>query len=219
MKYILFDLDGTLANTIGDIQGAINHVLQLCYCPTITEEQCMEVVGNGLKNALKGALILNHRAFEPDEMEILHHELITYYSEHPSDKTKPYKGMTEFLLRLKEKGYVLGVLSNKSDILVKQIIKDIFPDNLFSFIHGGCDTLPMKPDKGALDPFLEVMKIEKDEVLYVGDSEVDFNFIKNTEVKGCIVTWGFRTKEKLVEIGASPLLDSINQLEEFIYVS
>ncbi len=219
MKYILFDLDGTLANTVGDIQGAINHVLELCYCPTIDEAQCMEVVGNGLKNALKGALMLYRRAFEPDEMEILLHELITYYSQHPVDKTKPYEGMTELLLRLKDKGYVLGVLSNKSDKLVKQIIKTIFPDNLFSFISGGCDTLPLKPKKEALEPFLQAVNAKKDEVLYVGDSEVDFNFIENAEVKGCVVTWGFRTKERLVEIGAAPLIDTIDQLEEFIYVS
>lgn len=217
MQYLLFDLDGTLANTAKDIQEAINHSLELVYSPTITLEECMEVVGNGLKNALKGALCLKNRAFEPDEMAILNYELIKYYESHYATYSRAYPGIVELLVKLKEKGYGLGVISNKTETLVKLIVNELFPDNLFSYIGGGCDKIALKPDEAPLDKALTTLSINKDDVLYFGDSEVDNQFIENCKIKGGIVTWGFRSRSLLEEKNIKPLIDDVSQLEEFIY--
>ncbi|NLZ68907.1 MAG: HAD family hydrolase, partial [Spirochaetales bacterium] len=142
-----------------------------------------------------------------------------YYESHYATYSRAYPGIVELLVKLKEKGYGLGVISNKTETLVKLIVNELFPDNLFSYIGGGCDKIALKPDEAPLDKALTTLSINKDDVLYFGDSEVDNQFIENCKIKGGIVTWGFRSRSLLEEKNIKPLIYDVSQLEEFIYGS
>lgn len=219
-KCVLFDLDGTVVNTVRDIQEAINYTLSLVYTPLIDEEECKSVVGNGLKNALKNALILKRRSFEPDEMEILNHELLAYYKKNPCVYSLPYPGIVDFLLQLKKDGFSLGLISNKAENLVMEIVDKLFPTNLFDYVGGEKTGVKLKPDVEAFLICREALGSEDDtEFLYVGDSEVDYTFSGNCKIKSAIVSWGFRSKDYLVNKGVKPLFDDIDQLKEYIYES
>lgn len=209
MRILLFDLDGTLVDTLPDITGALNHVMRLTYNREIEQKECRTLVGRGLRNALKGALWLSRAAYPEEEFEILYAELVSYYGEHAYDESRPYEGVIEFLYRMKAKGYTLGLLSNKADAIVQEIISALFPPGLFDLVSGLKEGVAMKPAKEAV----EAMGFPLKEVFYIGDSEVDYETIKNSGIKGAIVTWGFRTKKELEEAGVSPLFDNIEQLE------
>ncbi len=215
MKALLFDLDGTLVNTLGDIRAALNHCMELTYNRSISDAECRKVVGRGLKNALKGALWYSGSAYPEDEMDMLYSELISYYEEHAVDYSKPYDGVKDLLETALAKGYLLGVLSNKSDELVIQIVSKLFPSIPFSYVHGQRKDKPLKPAKEAIDDFLSVTGLKAEEVLYIGDSEVDAEFVNNVpSLEGIIVTYGFRSKEELSGCRDVMLIDSIKQIEE-----
>ena len=218
-KGLLFDLDGTLVDTAEDIRCAINHVMRLTYNREITKDECLRVVGRGLRNAMKGALALSGAHYPDDEINILYSELISYYSSHPSDHSHPYPGITEFLKLMSERGYALGILSNKSDILVQEIVKKLFGDINFSFVSGFCDKIPLKPDRGGVLAFAQCAHVNLEDITYVGDSEVDAETIKAAyPVKGVLVSWGFRPRcelERLLDDNIK-LIDNIKELGNVI---
>lgn len=219
MKGVLFDLDGTLVDTLEDIRGALNHVLSLCYCRPLTAQECRLVVGRGLRKALRDALWLSRSAFPEDEMEILYRQLIDYYSQHATEKSVPYDGILPLLEKLQADGIRTGVLSNKADSLVKEIISTLFPSFTFDYVSGLKEGQKPKPDNDAVKDFISLCNGSAGDVTIVGDSEVDWQCALNYRTRAVIVTYGYRSEEELIREGAENLAGSIEEVEKKLYES
>lgn len=214
---IVFDLDGTLVDTIPDIAAAINAALAAAGASPLENGQVKQLVGRGLANALKGALKVSGLKTEGETFSMGMSVLMDYYTDHSHDNSVPYPGIPELLGKLHRKGTVLGVLSNKTDSLVADIIPALFRGIPFAFIRGQRADRPMKPEPAALDDFFSLTGLKPADVCYVGDSEVDWQFASRFPGMGCvIVTWGFRTPEQLEGAGVAPLVHTISELEEAI---
>lgn len=217
MSGILFDLDGTLVNTLEDIRAAMNHVMRLSYCREITSEECMSVVGSGLRKALISSLWFSGSAFPEDELDVLYAELIDYYEKHLVVHSRPYEGIVDFLHEAKSRGYCLGILSNKTDRLVKEMVETLFERDLFDFVRGLRPGEAPKPDNNGPEDFLNLCNLDKEDVTIVGDSQVDWKCAKQRGMKAIIVTYGFRTRCELEGAGISPLADSIKEVAKLLW--
>ncbi len=217
LQAILFDMDGTLIDTIKDIQFAINGALASQSVMPMSEEQTKQVVGRGLINALKGALSLQAKQLDEQSFARMYQLMIDLYHEHPCDYSHPYEGIEAFLERLISAGLVLGILSNKEDVLTQQIVKKIFPHIDFSWVCGMKLDEPKKPDKHGVVKFCTSEGLCLGEVLYVGDSEVDYYTAQNAGCPVFLVSWGFRKKEDLHALDDAVIVDSVDELEEAIY--
>ena len=219
-RAVLFDFDGTLADTAGDISASVNHALMVRYGEgnSIDLEQCRRTVGNGLRNELKASCEHLGLPFDDKTLDESLVVLEAYYSEHPCDHTTAYPGIERLLDSCSERSLILGVFSNKAQALLEKVVPMVFPRARFSYICGLRKDLPRKPDPAGILLFLNELGLGKDEVLYVGDSEVDWTVGNRAGVDTAIVTWGFRSRERLLGCGVSPaaLIDIPEQLEQLI---
>ena len=216
MKGLLFDLDGTLVDTLEDIRAALNHVLALCYCRPITAQECRTVVGNGLRKALIGALWFSRAAYPEDELDILYRELVGYYSAHACVHSRVYDGVPALLDEARARGFATGVLSNKADSLVHEIIGQLLP-GCFDFVRGLRDGEAPKPDKKGVDDFIALCKASHADVTMIGDSEVDWATAENAGVRSVIVTYGYRKREDLEKEGVSTLADNLEEVRRILW--
>lgn len=215
---VLFDLDGTLVDTIPDIATALNAAVVEEGLAPLSREQVQSVVGRGLRNALKDGLAIRGRDVSDERLDTLFETLMRTYAAHPVDCSVPYDGIEELLGRLVEGGISIGVLSNKADSLIQVIVRELFPTVPFAMVEGMRSDRPRKPDPQGVREFARKTGIPLSQVLYVGDSEVDWQTARNvSEVQVAIVTWGFRSREKLEAGGIRPLCDTIGELEESIW--
>lgn len=217
MSAILFDLDGTLVDTLEDIRGALNHVLELCYCRKISSQECKSVVGGGLRKALISSLWFSRAAFPEDELDMLYGELCEYYEKHLVDHSRPYEGVVDFLHEAKGRGYKLGILSNKADSLVQEIVLRLFEPGLFDFVRGLRPNEAPKPDNNGPEDFLSLCNINVEDVTIVGDSQADWACAGKHGMKAIIVTYGFRTRLELEGEGISPLADSPKEVAKLLW--
>lgn len=195
MKIAIFDLDGTLLNTIADLASAANHALEALGFPRRSEEECRQFVGNGVTKLLERALPEGSKT--PGQVERMREEFFKYYDEHLWDATFVYPGMTELLDALQARGVMLAVASNKYQSATERLVKHFFPQIQFLDVLGQRDGVPVKPDPDIVYELLLSAGTKKEDVLYVGDSDVDMQTAKNAGVRVCAVTWGFRTRELL----------------------
>ena len=201
---ILWDLDGTLLNTLEDLMDGVNYALEQFGLPARTLREIREFVGNGAANLISRAV--EGRA---DEGEVLD-TFRTYYNAHCQVKTKPYEGVLEALAQLGEK-YPMAIVSNKPDSAVKPLCEQYFPGIYALGERSGC------PRKPAADMVFTAMKdIGVETCLYVGDSEVDIATAKNAGVKCLSVLWGFRDKDVLEAVGGQYFCEDTAQLVEKI---
>ena len=202
IKAVVFDLDGTLLNTIQDLANASNDALEKMGCPTHSVEEYKHLVGDGRRNLILRMLPEGRRGDETAVARAT--ELFdAYYQQHMRDCTAPYPGIPALLRGLKGKGLRLGVVSNKPHEFVTQIVEEYFP-GMFDSVAGQQGTL-VKPDPAALNRVIADFGLHPDEVLYVGDSNVDIRTAQNAKTASCGVLWGFRGREELEEAGAQHL--------------
>ena len=214
---ILFDMDGTLIDTIEDIQNAINGALASQNISPITQDQTKKVVGKGLRNALKGALAFHLQDLDEHVFESTYQLMISLYHEHYADYSHPYEGIENLLKKMLADGYRLGILSNKEDALTQRIIKKVLPDIDFIWVSGMKVGEPRKPDKYGVRQFCKVVNLAPEDVMYIGDSEVDYHTAKNAGCPILLVSWGFREKEVLHTLSDAVIVDSVRELEDAIY--
>jgi phosphoglycolate phosphatase len=213
-KAILFDLDGTLANTIKDITFAINAALESISLEPINEVQGKSFVGRGLKNALVNALEARGKRVSDQQLDKLMAILSKNYESHPVQFATAYEGAQEFLELCQSKQIIVGVLSNKDHALVVTIVKHLFPTITFAFVQGALSEYPLKPDPKTVHLFMEEHNLDSDELLFIGDSEVDDLTSQRANVRGALVSWGFRDKKELEYSNFSPIYDTFEQLRK-----
>ena len=210
MKYeaVIFDLDGTLLDTLEDLRSSVNHALRTFGLPERSLEEIRTFVGNGVRNLMLKAV--PGGADEPRFEEIFA-EFKRYYAVHWRDVTKPYDGAVELVEELYRRGLKLAVVSNKSDAEVKNLCKEFFGEHIL-VIRGEVPGVPRKPAPDAVLLALESLGMERRQALYVGDSEVDVRTARNAEVDCVAVTWGFRSREELSLEGATVFIDHPSEL-------
>ena len=207
-KLYIFDMDGTILNTIDDIAGAINYVLDMHGYPRHTVDEVKSFVGNGLKRALELSL---PDGVAGDVLNQLFTELVAYYNEHSNIMTRPYEGIVEVIHKLREQGKIVAVVSNKRVEAVRDLC-DIYFAGCFDMALGDQDGIARKPAPDMTNMVIEHYGILKDKCVYIGDSDVDLMTARNTEIDCIAVTWGFRTREFLVEHGATMIIDRPEEL-------
>lgn len=197
IKLVIFDLDGTLLNTVDDLAAACNHALKQCGCPERKRDEYFTLVGRGISNLFRGAL---PEGLKSEEMvEKMRSFFLPYYSEHGCDLTRPYDGITEMLDQLSEKGIGLAVASNKYQAGTEALVSRFFGNYNFICILGQREGKPIKPDPGIIHEAMSCIPgISADEVVYCGDSDVDMITGNNAGVKTIGVSWGFRSREELL---------------------
>lgn len=199
-RLVIFDLDGTLLDTIGDLSAACNHLLSQRGYPTHTDDQYRMMVGNGIDRLIERSLPPDVRS--PETAQVLRPEFIDYYRAHIDRHTRPYAGIPELLEILEGSGVKLAVASNKYHNGTVALVERFFPRRHFAAVLGQREGVPVKPNPAAVNEILALTGIHPADALYVGDSGVDMQTAWNAGIESAGVLWGFRPRAELVEAGA-----------------
>jgi phosphoglycolate phosphatase len=213
-KLIIFDLDGTLLDTIEDLANSVNFALKKNGFPIHTLQSYYYFIGNGLNKLLERALPAEHRNVEM--LAALKADFISHYYVHADDLTKPYTGISELIDQLAADGYQLAIASNKIHQATVELSKRFFPNINFVAVFGQREGYEVKPHPGILEEIIEMAGVGNEEVLYVGDSGVDATTAQNAQVDFVGVLWGFRPKKELEEMGASVFVQNATEL--YVYI-
>ncbi len=211
---VLFDLDGTLLDTLDDLADSVNYALQLYDYPAISVADTRRFVGNGQSKLMERAI--PGGVNNPHFSECLE-QFINQYKCNMMNRTKPYPGILELLTELEKRNYRMAVVSNKNDIPVKTLAKHYFGEFIQTAI-GTSATIPGKPEPVSVYMALEELGVDKKDAIYVGDSDIDILTAHNAGLPCICVSWGFRDKEFLEKNGASCIIahpfDLLATLEE-----
>jgi phosphoglycolate phosphatase len=204
-RLAIFDLDGTLLDTIGDLAEACNHMLGLRGLGSHSREEYRAMVGNGILRLVERALPEHLRNTE--YVAEARHDFLAYYIEHIDQYSRPYEGVCEVLQTLQSEGWTLAVASNKFDAGTKKLIGSFFPDIHFKAVYGNREGFPLKPDAALVELIMEECGATRETTYMIGDSGVDVEAAKNGGVCSVGCTWGFRAREELEERGADIIVD------------
>lgn len=212
MKYkaIIFDLDGTLMDSLTDLANSGNYSLEKLGLPTHSHDEYKYFVGNG------NAVLLQRIVPQPYEQSVLDEItpiFMEHYDAHKSDNTAPYDGIMDLLEGLKRKNIPIAVATNKNKAFATELIKAEFGD-LIDFTNGVNENFKPKPDSSMIDDLVRKIGINRSEILYVGDTNVDMQTANNASLPACAVLWGFRTKEELEQFKPAHIVSKPEEILE-----
>ncbi len=204
----IFDLDGTLVDSLEDLTDSMNFGLKKLHMPTHTPQQCLKMIGHGKENFARQAL--------PEGKKHLLTELLpivwNHYSENCCNKSRPYPQIPEILKNYKQNGIKLAVLTNKEQKTSEKIVAGCLRDTGFEKIIGETDSIPPKPQPDAILKLIKDLNVSPENCVMIGDSEADINTGKNAQIYTIAVTWGFRTKDQLQTLSPDEIFDKPSQL-------
>lgn len=209
-RLAIFDLDGTLLNTVADLANATNYALAQCHYPTHPTEAYYRFVGNGINKLFTRALPETERTEE--NIQRIRNLFVPYYNIHNADDSRPYPGIEELLCTLQGHKIHIAVASNKYQLATEKLVQHFFPTIQFAIVLGQREGIPIKPDPSIVNEILQHTGISCKDSLYIGDSGVDMQTAGNANVDSIGVTWGFRTREELRENGAIHIVDSPKEI-------
>ena len=214
MKYMIaiFDLDGTILNTLEDLADSTNYALKTCGYPERTMDEVRQFVGNGTRKLMERAV---PEGTPVEEIDRVHETFTAHYKVHCADKTRPYDGIMELLQNLKKDGCKLAVVSNKADYGVQELCKQYF-DGIFDFAVGEREGIRKKPAPDSVNEVLKTLGCSRDRAVYIGDSDVDIQTAANAQMDHIIVEWGFRDVPFLIAKGAKVLVEKPEEILEIV---
>lgn len=209
-KLVIFDLDGTLLNTIADLAQSTNHALRALGYPTHEESAYPFMVGNGINKLFERALPEGEKSEE--NVLRMRREFLPHYDAHNADKSRPYPGISVLLEQLQAQGLQLAVASNKYQSATEKLVAHYFPTLRFVAVLGQREGVSVKPHPAIVQDILSIARVDKDAVLYVGDSGVDMQTALNAGIEACGVTWGLRPRTELEEFRPDYIVDSAEEI-------
>lgn len=213
-KLVIFDLDGTLLDTIGDLAASCDAVLAMHSLPRHTYNEYRMMVGRGILRLVEAAIPEHLRTAE--FVETVRADFVKYYLEHIDEHTLPYDGITDLLQQLAASGIAVAVASNKFQAGTEKLVRRFFPDIPFAAVLGQRPPVPLKPDPHIDLEIMAAAGVRPAECLHVGDSGIDMLTARAAGIRSVGVTWGFRTREELVENGADAIIDRPSELSAIL---
>ncbi|MFI3170749.1 MAG: HAD family hydrolase [Eubacteriales bacterium] len=218
---VIFDLDGTLIDTLDSLVISVNKTLEQLQLASITREQCRQFVGNGARALLLDSIVAVQGNCEEELLEKALQIFGGIFVEYCMYQVVPYNGMKELLNHLRTEGFQLAILSNKPHERTVQIVESMFGKGYFAHIQGQCESVPKKPDPKSIEYVLDKIRGTKDECIYIGDSEVDMMTGIAADVSTIGVSWGFRDKSVLEAVEDKnhkiTLVDDVESIIEYIF--
>lgn len=211
-KLIIFDLDGTLLNTLDDLAGSLNYALRTGGFSERSVEEVRSFVGNGIRNLVTRGL---PEDADEESLERTFALFKEHYAEHSNDMTAPYEGVTDMLRELRERGYILALISNKADFAVQDLCRIYFP-GAFDSAAGEREGVRRKPAPDAIFALLEKYGLKASDACYVGDSEVDIETAENAGTDLIAVDWGFRDRQVLEARGAGVIITRPGEIFDLV---
>ncbi len=213
-KLVIFDLDGTLINTIADLARSTNYALEACGFPVHPQEDYRHFVGNGIRTLFRRALPEEART-EENILQI-RDLFLAHYNQHHADQSVPYPGIPELLARLQQQGCKMAIASNKYQQGTQQIVHTLLPGIHFDLVLGQREGIPVKPDPTIVHEILEYTGMDKENTLYIGDSDVDMLTARNAGVQACGVTWGFRSQSELEQYNPRYIVHHAEEIDRIV---
>ncbi len=213
IKLVIFDLDGTLIDSLGDLTNAVEYALAENGYPPNPRDSYRYLVGNGALKLIERAL---PKGASEEEIKRVHKAFSERYREHCLELTKPYPGIEDMLRRLNESGIKLAVASNKPDEFSKQIVTALFGDDKFDTVHGKREGVPTKPSPDIIYSIMDELGVSAEETVLVGDSDVDVETAQGAGLKCIGCAWGFRGTDELRRAGADKIALNSDELTDII---
>lgn len=211
-RLVIFDMDGTILYTLEDLRNSVNHALEMHGLPLRSNEEIRRAVGNGIRRLVEKSV---PQGLDPELLEQVFSDFRKYYTVHCQDLTRPYEGITDLIRKLKAAGIRCAVVSNKPDDAVQKLNARYF-DGLLDAGAGERENVRRKPAPDMVNAVLAGLCMDRNDAVYVGDTEVDLMTARNAGMDCISVLWGFRTEEELAESGAVRMVKSVKELEDML---